>query len=119
MGNRINDDPSKPCLVRFEDRTLEEAEEVCAERGGRLATFETLEDAQALKDFARTQLPSISLRNTGTGWKFHGSAENSTALDPSLLEQLFGTRGLQSKQGCARFTATAPTDQDFIGGSIR
>jgi hypothetical protein len=97
-GNRIGDDPSKPCLMRLEERTLEEAEEACAARGGRLANFGSVEDVQALQTFANGEQLYIGLRNSGSGWSFHGSA---VAPNASFLEQLFGSSSYQSK-ACAR-----------------
>jgi len=88
MGNRIGDDPSKPCLLLLERRSLEEAEETCSARGGRLANFQTPEEARTLREFANGHQLGVGLRNTGAeGWKFHG---NDTALDDNLLTQFFG-----------------------------
>jgi len=100
MGNRINDDPSKPCLLRVEQRTLREAEEACSAQGGRLATFQTKEDAQELREFAKNHGLYIGLYNKGDGWKFHGSGENATAISSTFFQELFG-HGREENLGCA------------------
>jgi hypothetical protein len=97
-GNRIGDNPSNPCLLRLERHTLEEAEEACGARGGRLANFRTVEDVRALQHFTHGHMLGVGLRKSEAGWTFGGS---TTPLNSSYLEQLFGHSSFQS-HACAR-----------------
>merc|ERR1719476_692663 len=95
VGNRIGDDPSKPCLIRLERRTWHEATAACEARGGRLANFKTIGDLSALKDFGQSQPLGLGLFKAGENWHLHGSTEppDMTVLEDLLRSQNFITRG--------------------------
>jgi hypothetical protein len=79
---------------------MEEAEEACSARGGRLANFQTLDEARALQEFVDGHQLGVGLRNTGDGvWKFHG---NETTPDDAYLTQLFIGDDHWRSRGCAR-----------------
>merc|ERR1712032_667438 len=95
VGNRIGDDPSKPCLIRLERRTWNEATAACEARGGRLANFKTVEDLKDLQKFGQTQPLGLGLFKSGESWHLHGSAEppNMTFLEDQLHTSHFMARG--------------------------
>merc|ERR1712241_1294442 len=111
-GNRIDNDAAKPCLFLLEDRTLGEAEEACIAQGGRLANIDTAEDGRDLQTFAKGWAHGIGLRNSGAGWKFHGSDNN---VSDSFLYELFGNSWFQpSYTGCARLNGRAAPDRNVV-----
>merc|ERR1712032_730292 len=94
VGNRIGDDPLKPCLLRLERRTWHEATAACEARGGRLANFKTLGDLNALAEFGQSQPLAIGLFKARESWHMHGSAEPP---DMSLLEDVLRPEDFTSR----------------------
>jgi len=102
-GNRVGNDPSKPCLVKFEQRTFEQASEMCSARGGRLVNFGSVDELEEIRSFSsrRRSRLALGLHKTDEGWKFDGS--NADAADmANTLKTQYGNNNLLNN-GCMRF----------------
>merc|ERR1712187_390791 len=102
-GNRVGDDPSKPCLVRLEQRTFKEASEMCSARGGRLANFKSVQELNEIRSFSsrRRSRLGLGLHLSVEGWKFDGSGDDATGMIDTLKKQ-YGDDSFLST-GCVRF----------------
>jgi hypothetical protein len=101
-GNRVGDDPSKPCLARLEQRTFKEASEMCSARGGRLVNFKSADELEAIRTFSsrRRSHLGLGLHLSVGGWKFDGSNDDATDVVTALKKQYGYDHFLNS--GCVR-----------------
>merc|ERR1712072_27061 len=72
-GNRIGDSPTKPCMMRLEQLTYDEASSACAVRGGHLAHVRSIDELKHVRSFSDGRELGIGLRDRGADdWRFDG-----------------------------------------------
>lgn len=90
-GNRIGGSAQKPCMMRLEQLTYDEASIGCAVRGGRLAHVRSIQELTTLRSFSDGRDLGIGLRVHGAAdWRFDGGAGLSAREAVRVFQGKYG-----------------------------